>query len=146
MRIIAACALVLIIALLCVYSGLYHPGVTIDACLADPARHDGAIVYSPHESTAGAVSNGGFIMRWDHREISVRGTIPDLSPGEYVGVKGIFRKEGYIEALSVHSGRYRRAKMLVSIFGPVIVVYLLWKKFRWDSAKRGFEERSPEDL
>jgi len=112
----------------------------LDDCIADPARYDGAVVFSPHEATAGKIVGGGFLLRWQGREMPVRGNAPDLAAGEYVAVRGIFHREGYIEALSIHVGRYRRTKMLVSVFGAAIVLSLLWKNFRWNSAQSGLQE------
>lgn len=141
MRTAMACLLIACIALLCVYAGRHHPGVTLEACLAAPDRYDGVLVYSPHESVIGAVRDGGFTLRWEGCEIAVRGDAPHLKIGEYVGVKGIFHREGYIEALFIHVGRYRRMKMLASVAGAAIVFFLLWRAFRWNAREGGLEQR-----
>jgi hypothetical protein len=140
-RLSAAIGLVVLIALLCAYSGFHEPGATLDGCLADPAAHDGAMVYSPHESVIGRVMEGGFTLSWDGREIPVRGTARHLKAGTYVGVRGIFHREGYIEARAIHVGRFRRLKMLASVAGAAIVFVVLGKGFVWDRAQRGFRER-----
>ena len=140
-RLSAAIVLVLLIALLCAYGGLREPWVTIDGCLADPAAHDGATVYSPHESVIGRVMEGGFILSWGGREIPVRGNARYLKAGTYVGVRGIFHREGYIEARAIHVGRFRRLKMLASMAGAAVVFAMLWRGFRWDPVHRGFREK-----
>ncbi|MCX6354504.1 MAG: hypothetical protein NTZ78_06320 [Candidatus Aureabacteria bacterium] len=139
-RTIAACALTIGIVLLCIYSGMYHPGVMLDDCIGDPSRYDGVVVFSPHEATVGKITEGGFLLRWQGQEIQVRGNAPGLAAGEYIGVRGVFHREGYVEALSIHVGRYRRTKMLVSVLGAAIVLSLLWKNLRWSSAQSGFQE------
>jgi len=130
-----------VVLALCIYAGLYPPFRTLDDCLAQPAACDGEIIYSPHESTIGDIVDGGFLLRWGDQEIPVQGVCPNLSQGTYVLVKGVFHKEGYIEALVIHVGRYRRLKMLVSIVGVAIVFYLMWKNFTWDRCERAFRER-----
>lgn len=140
-RLSAAIVLALLIAFLCAYGGLREPGATLDGCLADPAAHDGAMVYSPHESVIGRVTEEGFTLRWGGGEIPVRGTARHLKAGTYVGVRGIFHKQGYIEAREIHVGRFRRLKMLASVAGAAVVFVLLWKGFVWDRAQRGFRPR-----
>lgn len=141
MRWVTAVACLTVALALCVYAGLYPPGRTLDDCLAQPAEHDGAIIYTPHESTIGDVAEGGFLLRWGGREILVRGAFPSLPRGTYVQVKGVFHRQGYIEALAIHVGRYRRLKMAVSIMGAAIALYLVWKNFTWDRRERAFRER-----
>jgi hypothetical protein len=137
-RLAAASALLVLIALLCAYGGFHSPGPTLEQCLADPVAWNGAEVYSPHESVIGRVTEKGFVLRWDGRGIEVRGTARHLTPGTYVGVRGIFRREGYIEAEAIHVGRFRRLKMAVSVAGVAIVFALLRKRFKWDRERRGF--------
>jgi hypothetical protein len=141
MRWITIIVCVAAVLALCIYAGLCPPVITLDKCLARPAAHDGAIIYTPHESTIGDVVDGGFLLRWGGREIPVRGACPPLPRGTYVMVKGVFHREGYIEALAVHVGRYRRLKMVVSIAGAAIVLYLMWKNFTWDRRERALRER-----
>jgi hypothetical protein len=144
MRWAMAVGLVMVTAILCVYAGLYHPGLTLEECLSRPAACDGAVIYTPHESTIGDIAEGGFTLRWGHREIQVRGVAPSLQRGTYVQVKGVFHKEGYIDALAIHVGRYRRLKMAASAVGAAIVFFLVWKRFIWDSTARAFTERRME--
>ena len=140
-RLSAMVLLAALIAFFCAYGGLREPGETLDGCLADPAAHDGAMVCSPHESVIGRVMEGGFTLKWDGREIPVRGISRYLKSGTYVGVRGIFHREGYIEARAIHVGRFRRLKMLASVAGAAVVFALLWKGLRWDPVQRGFRER-----
>ncbi len=141
MRWVTAVACVAVVLGLCVYAGIHHPGRELDDCLAQPAAHDGAIIYTPRESTIGDIVEGGFLLRWGGRKIPVRGAFSSLPRGTYVQVKGVFHKEGYIEALAIHVGRYRRLKMAVSIAGAAIALYLVWKNFTWDRRERAFRER-----
>lgn len=141
MRLAAAVACVVAVLALCVYAGLRHPGLTLDECLARPAEHDGAVIYTPHESTIGDAVDGGFLLRWNGRGIPVRGAFTPLPRGTYVKVKGVFHREGYVEALVIHVGRYRRLKMAVSIVGAAVALYLVWKNFTWDWRERAFRER-----
>lgn len=141
MRWAGAAGLVMVIVILCVYAGLYHPGLTLEECLSRPAACDGAVIYTPHESTIGDIAEGGFTLRWGGGEILVRGAFPYLPRGTYVQVKGVFHKEGYIDALAIHVGRYRRLKMVASVVGAAIALYLVWKYFGWDPRVRAFRER-----
>ena len=92
-RLSAAIVLALLIALLCAYAGLREPGATLDGCLADPAAHDGATIYSPHESVIGRVMEGGFILS-------------DYGDGEAIGVP-IERKKAMLEAF-LRNDRWKR--------------------------------------
>lgn len=141
MRWATAIACVTVVLALCVYAGLYHPGITLDECLAHPAVHDGAVIYTPHEATIGDMVDGGFLLRWRGRDIPVHGAFPSLPRGTYVKVKGVFHRQGYVEALAIHVGRYRRLKMAVSIVGAAIALYLVWKNFTWDGRERAFKKR-----
>ena len=62
-------------------------------------------------------------------------------PGTYVGVRGRFRRGGWIEAEAVHVGRWRRMKMAVSIAAAAAVAVMLRRRFRWDREQRGFASR-----
>jgi len=137
----AAFALLALVALLCAYGGLYAPGPTLDECLADPGAFDGAVVYAPRESVIGRVTDDGFTLRWRGREVPVRGIERNARPGTYVGVRGKFRRGGWIEAEAVHVGRWRRMKMAVSIVAAAAVGVLLVRRFRWDGEQRGFAPR-----
>lgn len=141
MRWMTIVACIAVVLALCVYAGLRHPGRTLDDCLAQPAAHDGEIVYTPHESIIGDVVDGGFLLRWSGREIPVRGAFQALPRGAYVQVRGVFHREGYVEAIAVHVGRDRRLKIAVSIAGAAIALYLVWKNFTWDGRERAFRER-----
>lgn len=145
MRWAMAAGLVMVIVILCVYAGLYHPGLTLEECLSRPAACDGAVIYTPHESTIGDIVEGGFSLRWGGMEIQVRGAVPPLSSGTYVQVKGVFHKEGYIDALAIHVGRYRRLKMAASVVGAAIALYLVWKNFGWDPRVRALTKRGMEE-
>lgn len=140
-RLAAASALLLAVALICAYAGLRDGGPTLDRCLADPARFDGATVRSPREAVVGEVKNGWFMLRWGGREIPVKGTSPHLKSGAYVAVRGVFRREGYLEASALHVGRYRRLKMAVSVVAAAVVFAMLRRRFRWDRGERAFRER-----
>jgi hypothetical protein len=145
MRPLAAIALTAAIALLCVYAASHHPGPSLEECLERPGAHDGAVVCGPYEATIGTITDGGFMLRWRRGEIPVRGTSPDLMPGCYVAVKGVFHKEGYLEALAIGVGTYRRWKMATSVIVSAIVLYIMWRGFRWDRALRALRERQRSD-
>lgn len=140
-RISAGIVLAVLIALLCAYGGLYAPGPTLDECLADPAAFDGAVVYAPRESVVGSVTNDGFILKWAGREFPVRGVARNARPGHYVGVRGIFRSDGFIEAEAIHVGRFRRLKIAMSVVGACVMFALFLRGYTWDRAQRGFRPR-----
>ncbi len=133
MRLLTAIVLAAIIVALCVYAGFHHPGVTLDECLSNPVEYDGTVIYSPHESTVGEVLDDGFILQWEGKTIPVFGVSRNLKSGYYVQIKAVFHKGGYLKALAIRAGGYRRLKMAVSVIGFAIVLYLLIKGLRWDS-------------
>ncbi|MCX6356663.1 MAG: hypothetical protein NT045_02105 [Candidatus Aureabacteria bacterium] len=141
MRLLTAAGLSALVIVLCVYCGRHHPGISIEECLSSPGTHDGLIVYSPHESDIGALTGDGFILRWHAGAIPVKGKAPHLRVGEYVGVKGVFRKEGYVDAVVIHVGRYRRLKMAASAAAAVAVFYLLHREFTWIRRRRALVSR-----
>jgi hypothetical protein len=48
-----------------------------------------------------------------------------LSKGDYVQVRAVFHKEGFLAAQAVRVGTHRRLKMAVSIIAVIIVAVLL---------------------
>ncbi|MDD5557756.1 MAG: hypothetical protein PHN82_11000 [bacterium] len=144
MRILAAIILAVAVALLCREGARRLPGVTLDQCLERPDEHDGTVVCTPMETRIGRIADGEFTIRWNGREMPVRGGSPRLKEGSYAQVRGVFRKEGYLEALDIAVGRLRPLKMAVSIVAGVIVIVLLVRGFRWDPASRAFVERTHE--
>lgn len=129
------------VAGLCIYGGMRAPWTTLDECLSAPSLHDGELITTPHEALIGRVMDGGFTLQWDGREITVRGSAPELKPGTYVRLNAIFHREGYLEAREIHVGRFRRTKMAVSAAAAAVVFALLWRRFAWDRAQGGFGER-----
>ena len=80
-------------------------------------------------------------LRWAGREFPVRGVARNARPGHYVGVRGIFRSDGFIEAEAIHVGRFRRLKIAMSVVGAGVMFALFLRGYTWDRAQRGFRPR-----
>lgn len=141
MRVIAAVLLTVVILLLCIYSGFHPPETSLDDCLSAPRRYDGRVIYSPREARIGEVYGDGFLLRWGGNSIPVKGEVHGAVKGRYVQVKGIFHREGYIEAVRMKTGTYRRLKMAVSVVAVAIVFFVLKKEMCWDREDGAFTVR-----
>ena len=137
MRILAIIGSAVVLTALGFYSDHCKPVVTLQDCLANPAKYDGYTIEIRQEATVGEVFSDGFTLVQMGDTISVQGRLANLSPGEYVTLRGVFHKEGHLVLEKGRVGRGRRLKMVASLLPLPLVLILLFKDYRFSF--RGME-------
>ena len=113
------------------FSVHHHPWISVADCLEDPEKYDGAVVTSYHEPIIGEINADGFNLLQKHNpSIRVYADTTGLIKGEYVGLKAVFRKEGYLKKVELIVARKRREKIWISILPTILIGFLLLKYFR----------------
>ena len=113
------------------FSVHHHPWISVSDCLEDPGQYDGAVVTSYHEPTIGKIYSDGFdLLQKHHPSIRVYADTTGLIKGEYVGLKAIFYKEGYLKSVELVVASKRRKKIWISVLPVILIGFLLLKYFR----------------
>jgi len=137
-----AIILFVLITLLSFYGAHFHPWIELNQCLENPEEHNGQIVTHFREPTIGNIYSDGFQLLQHHGpSIRVYSDTTGLVTGEYIGLKGIFHKKGYIEAISLHVAKNRRYKIWLSVLPVLLIVGLLIKYYRFDFKKFQIEPK-----
>jgi hypothetical protein len=113
------------------FSVHYHPWISVADCLENPDKYDGAEVTNYHEPLIGEIYADGFDLLQKHNpSIHVYSDTAELIEGEYIGLKAIFHKEGYLKVVDLVVARKRREKIWISILPVILIGFLLLKYFR----------------
>lgn len=139
-RSISILILVLIIGLLCVYTGWTHPWVNIKECLQNPKKYDGALVTEYWEARIGKLYSDGFQLTQRHApSIRVYCDTSGLTTDEYVGLRAHFHQEGYLVAEKAFVATNRRYKIWLSVIPVGIIFFLFVCHYRFDLKKFQFQ-------
>jgi len=112
------------------FSVYHHPWISVSDCLKYPENYDGAIVTSYYEPTIGKIYPDGFkLLQKNNPAIRVYSDTTGLIQGEYIGLKAIFQKEGYLKAVELIVAKKRREKIWISVLPVILIVFLLLKYF-----------------
>lgn len=132
-RFIIICLLIGITIGLSYYSSHFNPWLTLDECIQNPDQNDGCMVNSFREPMICQLFNDGFILRQSHGpSIRILCDTTNLTVGEYIGLKGIFHKEGYIEATAIQIAENRRYKIWLSTLPVLVIGFLFFKYFHFN--------------
>jgi hypothetical protein len=108
-----------------------HPWISVADCLENPEKYDGAIITSYHEPQIGEIYVDGFVLLQKHNpSIRVYANTTGLTKNEYVGLKAVFHKTGYLKAVDLIVARKRREKIWISVIPTLLVGVLLLRYFR----------------
>ena len=135
--------LTILTGILCYYSARCHPWTDLKSCLNDPEAFDLRVVEQFDEPVIGKLLPDGFMLH--HRQgppVRVYADTTGLVQGEYIGMKAVFHREGYLEALSLRVARNRRYKIGLSMIPVIIIGILFIRVFRWDTHSVHWEERA----
>jgi len=115
--------------------------MTLQMCLDDPLKYDGMEIGVGTEAKVIQLLPDGFIVREAGRTFRVKGNPQDASLGDFVRMSAVFHKEGYLELkhLQVAKGRY--IKIVVSIAPALLVLFLLFRTYRFDLCRMLFKEK-----
>jgi len=115
------------------YNVHYHPWVSLNDCYENPEKYDGQLVTHFREPMIAEIQDNGFILKqYQGPSIKVFANTKDLKIGEFVGLKAIFHKEGYLEAVTCRVAKNRRYKIWLSVIPVVLIAFLLMRFFRID--------------
>jgi hypothetical protein len=121
------------LAFLSYFSIHIHPWISVADCLENPTKYDKVVVTSYYEPTIGKLHPDGFdLLQKRNPSIRVYSDTAGLSEGEYIGLKAVFHKEGYLKAIDLVVAKKRREKIWISILPTILIGMLLVKYFRFD--------------
>jgi len=124
--------LLLSLVVLIWYGYRFNPRVTLQMCLEDPLRYDGMVIGVGAEAKVIQLLPDGFVVKEVGRTLRVKGNPQDASLGDFVRMRAVFHKEGYLELkrLQVAKGKY--TKIVVSIAPALLVLFLLFRTYKFD--------------
>lgn len=135
-------ALLAVLVGLAAYGYLLNPVGKLSKCLANPDLYDGQLIGVGTEAKVVELLPEGFIIQELGQRIRVVGDPPDASPGDYIRIRAVFHKEGYLELERSYVAKGRRAKIFVSIVPALLVIFLLFRTYRIDWRHLLFRERA----
>jgi len=135
-------ALSFVVILFCIYNH-NRPATTLNyhECLLDPNKYDGSELIVKNEAIIGEIFEDKFEILQNNKKIMVRGATESLKSNEFVSLRATFHKEGYLTVKEIHVHRYRRLKIAISILPVMIVGWIFFRKYKFNSKKMVFTER-----
>lgn len=134
-------ALILILGVLVWYGYRFNPKVTLKMCLDDPIKYDGMEIGVDTEAKVTELLADGFIVKEVGHTIRVKGNPQNASSGNYVRMRAVFHKEGYLELKRLYVAKGRRTKIVVSIAPALLVLFLLFRTYLFDWRRIIFREK-----
>ena len=115
------------------YSVYHHPWISLTDCLSDPEKFDGALITSWSEPMIGEIYSDGFQLNQKGiPSIKVLADTSGLISGEYIGIKAIYHKEGYLESVIHIVANKRREKIWLSVIPVLLIGFLLLRYFHFN--------------
>ena len=125
-----------LLILLSFYGAYFHPWIELNQCLKNPEQYDGKMVTHFREPMIGTIYSDGFqLLQRRGPSIRVYSDTTGLIKGKYIGLKGIFHKKGYIEAVSFHVAQNRRYKIWLSVLPVLLIAVFFVRYYRFDFKK-----------
>lgn len=134
--------LLLVLVGLIYYGYRNNPAVTLQMCLNAPLRYDQKEIGVGTEAIVVEVLPDGFLLKEMDRTIRVKGNPQNVDQGDFVRMQAIFHKEGYLELKRLHVVKGRRLRIFISILPALLVLFLLFKTYRFDWRQMLFTERT----
>ena len=126
---------------LILYGHFFFPFVTLRMCLADPERYNGTTIVIGNEATVKQVFQDGFSIVQMNRVVRVFGPT-DVKPNEFVVLRAVFHKDGWLEAKEIKVAKKRRAKIWLSVMPALFFSLYFLKRFRFNFRSLFFEEQN----
>ena len=130
------------IGLLCWTSAFRHPWISFADCIANPDKYDDRLVEEFREPLIGAIHADGFELRQrGERPVFVRADTVGLKTGEYVALKAVYHREGYLTAVVAKVASGRREKMALSLVPALLIIILFFRQFcfKWKTFEFGMK-------
>lgn len=141
-RLILNFVLLLVLVGLIYYGYRNNPAVTLQMCQNDPLRYDQKEIDVGTEAKVVEVLPDGFLLKEMGRTIRVKGDHQNVSQGDSVRMQAVFHKEGYLELKRLHVAKGRRLKIFISIVPALLVLFFLFRTYRFDWHLMLFIERT----
>ena len=104
--------------------------MTLAECLANPDRFDNVPLSIGGGAKIGIVHKDRFQVATGENRIWVKGTAEGLVVNEYINLKAVFHKEGYLELEQAHVLRLRRLKIVLSVIPLLVITGLFLRIYR----------------
>ncbi len=134
--------LLLIVVILVWYGYRFNPTVTLRMCLNNPLKYDGREIAVRTEAKVEKLMPDGFLVMEAGHTIRVKGNPQNASLGDYVRMRAVFHKEGYLELKRFFVAKEKPLKIVVSIFPALLVFFLLLRTYRFDWRRMLFREKT----
>jgi hypothetical protein len=115
--------------------------MTLQMCLDDPLKYDGMEIGVGTEAKVIQLLPDGFIVREVGRTFRVKGNPQEASLGDFVRMRAVFHKEGYLELTRLQVAKGRYTKIVVSIAPALLVLFLLFRTYKFDWRRTLFKEK-----
>ncbi len=126
-----------------IYGANNQPELTLSRALNDPDFYDGDSLFVGTEAVITQIEIDGFYISYLDQSFWVSGQHPDLRVGEFIQMKAIFHRQGWLELVSCYVPDNRRLKIWYSILPLPVLVFLFF--FYWRFNKGGFLPRETSD-
>lgn len=141
-RILFIINITILLISLCIFSYFDHNRIypSIGYFLKTPPRYDGKI--NEYFGSTSNQTKGHFYLNSGDNKIKVLYENADRLRNTKFGptsVKGVLKKEGHIELISIHRHDYNYIKYILSFFGLIFLTYILLKE--WSITKKGFIDK-----
>ena len=138
-RYIKISLLIVVLSVLCVYSYWENKRRYVDLgmCLANAGKFDGKEILLEHYVTVSSVFKDRFEIEQEGEKILVMGAAAGLVPGDEIGIRAIFHRQGYMTLQELHIRKLRVVKIIISIAAALLVAGLFLRRYRF--TLRGFQ-------
>ena len=141
-RITVIVVLLILLVALMHYGFKHYPSVTLQMCLDNPTRYHGTEIGIGTEATISKLDTDGFFIQQMGNSVKVFGEADNVRLGDFVQMRAIFHKAGYLELRQLYIAKKRRQKIVVSIAPTVLVLVLFLKTYKFDLRRFLFCERN----
>lgn len=118
-----------------------NPSLSLEMCLRDPLRYDREEIGVGTEAKVVEILPDGFLLKEMGRTIRVKGDPQNASPGDFVRLRAVFHRQGYLELKHLYIAKGRRFKIYISIVAALLILFLVLRTYRFDWRRMFFTER-----
>ncbi|NIA30166.1 MAG: hypothetical protein GWP06_09675 [Actinobacteria bacterium] len=140
-RIMQVLVLALVLLALSLYGKYFDPTITLQMCLQNPQKYDGALIEIGTETTVREILADGFTIEQMGKVVKVVGKTDNIFPNEFVSLQVVFHKGPWLELKKSHIAKYRRVKIAVSVIPVLFVFVLFFREYKFRFRKFKFVER-----
>jgi len=140
-RILKVLVLALVLLALSLYGKFFDPTITLQMCLQNPQKYDGALIEIGTETTVKEILADGFTIEQMGKVVKVAGKTENISPNKFVSLQVVFHKGPWLELKKSHIAKYRRLKIAVSVIPALFIFFLFLREYTFRFKRFEFIER-----